>query len=98
MRKTEKIQQTYRTKRGKALLGHTVHTSLKYKLWIAFLLLIIIIGGYAYYRQLTLGLVVTAMRDYTSWGIYISNFVLVLLASLADFFLTQMLQLSDLGG
>ena len=47
MSKTIIEQQKYRTKRGKALLGHIVNTSLKYKLWIAFLLLIIIIGGYA---------------------------------------------------
>ena len=53
-------EQIYRTKRGRALLGHTVNTSIKYKLWMAFLLIIICIGGYAYYKQLKLGLAVTA--------------------------------------
>lgn len=94
MSKTERIQQTYRTKRGKALLSHTVNTSLKYKLWIAFLILIIIIGGYAYYRQLTLGLVVTAMRDYTSWGIYISNFVFFVAISLVGSLFSSILKLN----
>ena len=75
MKKPIENQQKYRTKRGEALLSHSVNTSLKYKLWVAFLLLVIVVGGYAYYRQLKFGLVVTAMRDYTSWGIYISNFV-----------------------
>lgn len=87
-------QQKYRTKRGKALLGHIVNTSLKYKLWVAFLLLIIIIGGYAYYRQLKLGLVVTAMRDYTSWGIYISNFVFFVAISLVGSLFSSILKLN----
>lgn len=87
-------EQVYRTKRGKALLGHTVNTSLKYKLWVAFLLLIIGIGGYAYYRQLTLGLIVTAMRDYTSWGIYISNFVFFVAISLVGSLISSILKLN----
>ena len=94
MKKPIQNQQTYRTKRGKALLGHIVNTSLKYKLWIAFLLLIIVIGGYAYYRQLKLGLIVTAMRDYTSWGIYISNFVFFVAISLVGSLFSSILKLN----
>jgi len=94
MKKAVQIEQKYRTKRGKALLGHTVNTSLKYKLWIAFLLLIIVIGGYAYYRQLKLGLIVTAMRDYTSWGIYISNFVFFVAISLVGSLISSILKLN----
>lgn len=94
MKKSIKEQQKYRTKRGKALLGHTVNTSLKYKLWIAFLLLIIVIGGYAYYRQLKFGLIVTAMRDYTSWGIYISNFVFFVAISLVGSLISSILKLN----
>jgi molybdopterin-containing oxidoreductase family membrane subunit len=45
------------------------------RLWLALLLVVIVIGAFAWYRQLRQGLVVTDMRDYTSWGIYISNFV-----------------------
>ena len=94
MKNPVKEEQIYRTKRGKALLGHTVNTSLKYKLWIAFLLLIIIIGGYAYYRQLKFGLIVTAMRDYTSWGIYISNFVFFVAISLVGSLISSILKLN----
>lgn len=86
--------QLFNSEREKDLLGHLVTTSLKYKLWIAFLLLIIIIGGYAYYRQLTLGLVVTAMRDYTSWGIYISNFVFFVAISLVGSLISSILKLN----
>ena len=95
MKKDIKNQQTYRTKRGKTLLGHTVNTSLKYKLWIALLLLIIVIGGYAYYRQLKFGLIVTAMRDYTSWGIYISNFVFFVAISLVGSLISSVLKLNN---
>jgi len=94
MKKEVQNQQKYRTKRGKVLLGHIVNTSLKYKLWIAFLLLLICIGGYAYYRQLKLGLIVTAMRDYTSWGIYISNFVFFVAISLVGSLISSILKLN----
>jgi molybdopterin-containing oxidoreductase family membrane subunit len=94
MRKIDKSKQYYRTKRGKALLSHSVHTSMKYKLWVAFLLLVILVGGYAYYKQLKLGLVVTAMRDYTSWGIYISNFVFFVAISLVGSLISSILKLN----
>ena len=44
-------------------------------IWTAILVFICLIGAFAYYRQLRYGLIVTNMRDYVSWGIYISNFV-----------------------
>jgi len=94
MKKPIKNQQKYRTKRGEALLSHSVNTSLKYKLWMAFLFLVIIVGGYAYYRQLKFGLVVTAMRDYTSWGIYISNFVFFVAISLVGSLISSILKLN----
>lgn len=94
MKKVAQNQQKYRTKRGKRLLSHNVNTSLKYKLWVAFLLLIIVIGGYAYYLQLKYGLIVTAMRDYTSWGIYISNFVFFVAISLVGSLISSILKLN----
>ena len=86
-------KQKYRTKRGKALLTHNVETSMKYKLWVGFLLLVIVIGGYAYYLQIKHGLIVTAMRDYTSWGIYISNFVFFVAISLVGSLISSILKL-----
>lgn len=94
MKATAQKEQVYRTKRGQALLSHTVNTSLKYKFWVAFLILIICIGGYAYYRQLKFGLIVTAMRDYTSWGIYISNFVFFVAISLVGSLISSILKLN----
>ena len=44
-------------------------------IWTSSLVVIIVLGIIAYIDQLIKGQVVTNMRDYTLWGIYISNFV-----------------------
>ncbi len=87
-------QQEFKTTREKVLFGHLISTSLKYKLWIALLLLINLVGMYAYYRQVRFGLIVTAMRDYTSWGIYISNFVFFVAISLVGSLFSSILKLN----
>jgi len=69
--------------------------SFRYKLWLAALCLVILLGILAYYRQLKFGLVVTAMRDYTSWGIYISNFVFFVAVSLIGSLVSSILRLSN---
>lgn len=45
-----------------------------YWLWLVFLVGLVVAGLLAYFRQLDQGLIVTAMRDPVSWGIYIGNF------------------------
>ncbi|MHC4953609.1 MAG: sulfate reduction electron transfer complex DsrMKJOP subunit DsrP [Planctomycetota bacterium] len=63
-------------------LGHfTVHSlrtmakgSGIYYAWLALLVAMVAAGLYAYSRQFSEGLVVTAMRDPVSWGFYIGNF------------------------
>jgi molybdopterin-containing oxidoreductase family membrane subunit len=44
-------------------------------IWISILIIFIIAGIIAYVDQIIKGQVVTNMRDYALWGIYISNFV-----------------------
>src|SRR5665647_1383014 len=44
-------------------------------IWIGCLLMVMGWGLYCYIHQLRSGLGVTAMRDYVSWGLYISTFV-----------------------
>ncbi len=44
-------------------------------IWIVVLIFFIVLGIIAYIDQLIQGQVVTNMRDYALWGIYISNFV-----------------------
>ena len=64
-------------------------------IWTIILLIICAIGAYAYYRQLRYGLVVTDMRDYVSWGIYISNFVFFVAISLVGSLITAVLRLTN---
>jgi molybdopterin-containing oxidoreductase family membrane subunit len=44
-------------------------------IWIGFLMAIMAWGLYCYIHQLSAGLGVTAMRNYVSWGLYISTFI-----------------------
>ncbi len=46
----------------------------KYYLWVSFLSFLALLGASAYIGQLSRGLIITAMRDQVSWGMYISNF------------------------
>jgi Ni/Fe-hydrogenase subunit HybB-like protein len=65
------------------------------KIWVVTLLLIIAVGCYAYYEQLRYGLIVTDMRDFTSWGIYISNFVFFVAISLVGSLVSAILKLTN---
>jgi molybdopterin-containing oxidoreductase family membrane subunit len=64
-------------------------------IWTAILIVICLIGAFAYYRQLRYGLVVTNMRDYVSWGIYISNFVFFVAISLVGSLITAIFRLAN---
>jgi Ni/Fe-hydrogenase subunit HybB-like protein len=46
----------------------------RYHVWMGSLTLIMLVGAYAYSRQLRYGLGVTGLSDHVSWGLYISNF------------------------
>jgi Ni/Fe-hydrogenase subunit HybB-like protein len=65
------------------------------QIWTGILVVLCLLGAYAYYRQLTLGLVVTGMRDYATWGIYISNFVFFVAISLVGSLITAIFKLTD---
>ncbi len=64
-------------------------------LWTGILVAFCLIGLFAYYRQLKYGLVVTSMRDYVSWGIYISNFVFFVAISLVGSLITAVFRLAN---
>lgn len=65
------------------------------QIWTGILVVLCFLGAYAYYRQLTMGLVVTGMRDYATWGIYISNFVFFVAISLVGSLITAIFKLTD---
>jgi molybdopterin-containing oxidoreductase family membrane subunit len=64
-------------------------------IWTGVLIILCLIGAYAYFRQLNYGLVVTNMRDYVSWGIYISNFVFFVAISLVGSLITAIFRLAN---
>lgn len=65
------------------------------RVWTLLLFVICAFGAFAYYRQLRYGLKVTALRDYASWGIYISNFVFFVAISLVGSLITAVLRLTN---
>ncbi|HJW27753.1 MAG TPA: NrfD/PsrC family molybdoenzyme membrane anchor subunit, partial [Saprospiraceae bacterium] len=64
------------------------------KLWVALLLIILALGLYYYVQQLRHGLIVTGLRDYTIWGIYIANFVFFVAISLVGSLVSAILKLT----
>jgi len=64
-------------------------------IWTGILIVISLFGAFAYYRQLRYGLIVTHMRDYVSWGIYISNFVFFVAISLVGSLITAIFRLTN---
>jgi molybdopterin-containing oxidoreductase family membrane subunit len=46
----------------------------RYHYWLLFLVGLMVIGAFGYYRQAVHGLGVTGMTDQVSWGLYIANF------------------------
>jgi Ni/Fe-hydrogenase subunit HybB-like protein len=63
-------------------------------IWTSILIVFCIAGLIGYYRQLQQGLSVTGMRDYASWGIYISNFVFFVAISLVGSLITAIFRLT----
>lgn len=63
------------------------------KIWIRIIVIIGIVGLFSYITQLRDGLGITAMRDYSSWGIYIGHFVFLVAVSLVGSIITAILKL-----
>jgi molybdopterin-containing oxidoreductase family membrane subunit len=80
------------------LVDKTIHPVVKtktiYWVWLAFLVIMVVWGVYAYSRQLRDGLIVTDMRDRISWGLYISSFVFFIGISHAGTLISAILRAS----
>jgi molybdopterin-containing oxidoreductase family membrane subunit len=63
--------------------------------WTSLLIVIIIAGAIAYVDQIIKGQVVTNMRDYALWGIYISNFVFFVATSFVGSATVAILRLTN---
>jgi len=71
-----------------------INFSLSFKIWMGFLTVGLLVCLYAYTIQLQKGLGVTGLRDYVSWGMYISNFVFFVASSLIGMLISSVLGLS----
>ena len=65
------------------------------KIWIGSLLIVIAAAVVAYCYQLANGLEVTAMREYVSWGVYITNFVFFIGISHAGTLISAILRVTN---
>ncbi|TAK42850.1 MAG: polysulfide reductase [Saprospiraceae bacterium] len=65
------------------------------KLWTGLLAVIFLAGLFFYIKQIREGLGITAMRDFSIWGIYISNFVFFVAVSLVGSLISAILKLSN---
>ncbi|MFI5379218.1 MAG: NrfD/PsrC family molybdoenzyme membrane anchor subunit [Tepidisphaerales bacterium] len=63
-------------------------------LWVATLVAVILAGVWAYVHQLIHGLKVTAMREYVSWGLYMTNFVFFIGVSHAGTLISAILRVT----
>lgn len=64
-------------------------------IWVSLLSIVSLIGIIAYIDQIIKGLVVTNLRDYAIWGVYISNFVFFVATSFVGAFTASILRLSQ---
>ena len=67
------------------------------RVWIASLVAICLIALVAYIYQLASGLHVTAMRDYVSWGAYMTSFVFFIGISHAGTLISAILRITNAG-
>ncbi len=64
------------------------------KIWVTVLLLSSFLSLFFYIGQLRKGLIITDLRDFTPWGIYISNFVFFVAISLVGSLISAILKLT----
>ena len=62
-------------------------------IWMGFLTVALLACLYAYSLQLENGMIVTGLRDYVSWGMYISTFVFFVASSLVGMLISSVLGL-----
>ena len=70
-----------------------IYVTRSFKRWFAFLTVGLAISIFAYSIQIKLGLGVTGLRDITTWGMYIGNFVFFVATSLVGMLITATLGL-----
>ncbi len=65
--------------------------------WTIGLIVVVVIGVAAYIDQIIRGQIVTNMRDYVLWGVYISNFVFFVAISFVGSLIAAFMRLFRMG-
>lgn len=74
-------------------LLRSVRLNKSFHLWMGFLTLLLMACLGAYWMQFQKGLIVTGLRDFVSWGMYISNFIFFVASSLIGMLISAVLGL-----
>lgn len=74
-------------------LTHHIRLNKGFLAWMGFLTISLLVCLYAYSLQLKNGLGVAGIRDYVSWGMYLSNFVFFVASSLIGMLISAFLGL-----
>lgn len=96
MNKTEVDTKFLQDKRLEAIatdILKPVGISRGFLIWMGFLTVALLACIYAYTLQLERGMIVTGLRDYVSWGMYISTFVFFVASSLVGMLISSVLGL-----
>jgi Ni/Fe-hydrogenase subunit HybB-like protein len=93
-----KIKSPEESKKSLDLIFHDLTRSLRVKdelsrFWLFILIMFCIVGIWAWGYQIQQGLGITGMRDYVSWGMYISNFVFFVAVSLIGLLISSIMHL-----
>jgi molybdopterin-containing oxidoreductase family membrane subunit len=75
-------------------LTHHIRINKSFLVWMLGTTGLLFVCLFAYFLQLRDGLIVTGLRDYVSWGIYIANFVFFVATSLVGMLISSVLVLS----
>jgi Ni/Fe-hydrogenase subunit HybB-like protein len=94
----EDINQEEKTKANFDKIFNDLTRSLRVKdelsrFWLFILVMFCIVGIWAWGYQIKEGLGITGMRDYVSWGMYISNFVFFVAVSLIGLLISSIMHL-----
>ncbi|MBI4289489.1 MAG: polysulfide reductase NrfD [Chloroflexi bacterium] len=87
----------FRERLERVALAPLAHSGWRYFLWVFFLAGVVGWGAYAFLTQYREGLIVTAMRDRISWGLYIALFVFFIGISHAGTLISAILRASQAG-
>jgi len=74
-------------------LARNIRLTKRFHIWMGFLTLCLIFCLFAYYKQIRYGLGITGMRDYVSWGMYISTFIFMVATSLTGMLICSVIVL-----